>query len=101
MARRVLIAARDLFFRAKLQAIVRTAGGVLASDDRDSDLAVIELSHPGAEDHIRTWIERGVPVLAFGSHVQPDALRAARDLGARAVPNSEVEETLLALLAPR
>jgi len=37
-------------------------------------------------------------VLAFGSHVDAAALRAARDLGARAVPNSEIENALRALL---
>jgi hypothetical protein len=37
-------------------------------------------------------------VLAFGSHVDAEALRAARAGGARAVPNSEVERALRELL---
>ena len=43
-------------------------------------------------------VARAIPVLAFGSHIDAAALRAARDLGARAVPNSEVENSLRALL---
>jgi hypothetical protein len=41
----------------------------------------------------------GTPVLAYGSHVRADLLRTARDAGATAVPNSEVERRLVALLA--
>jgi hypothetical protein len=37
-------------------------------------------------------------VLAFGSHVDAAALRAARDAGAHAVPNSQLETELRALL---
>jgi hypothetical protein len=99
MGKRVAIAARDLFFRAKLQAIVRSAGGVVTAPDEECDLAVVELGKPEADTRIRALAEHGIPVLAFGSHVDPDALRAARDQGARAVPNSQVEQTLRELLA--
>jgi hypothetical protein len=98
MGKRVAIAARDLFFRAKLQAIVQAGGGVVAPPDADCDLAVVELGGD-AEQRIREHIGRGVPVLAFGSHVQPDMLRDARALGARVVPNSQIEQTLRELLA--
>lgn len=95
--KRVLVECRDLFFRGKLQEIVRGAG---AEPTRDPpiDLAVIELGKANAEARIRELVQRGIPVLAFGSHVDAAALRAARDLGARAVPNSEVENSLRALL---
>ena len=62
------------------------------------DLAVIELGRPDVPQRIAQLVARGVPVLAFGSHVDAGALRAARELGARAVPNSEVEHSLRALL---
>jgi hypothetical protein len=39
-----------------------------------------------------------VPVLAFGPHVDAALLRAARERGAIAVPNSKVEETLREML---
>ena len=95
--KRVLIECRDLFFRGKLQEIVRGAG---AEPVRDApfDVAVLELGKPNVENRIRQLVQLGVPVLTFGSHVDAAALRAARDLGASAVPNSEVENALRALL---
>ena len=36
----------------------------------------------------------GVDVLAFGPHVRAELLRAAREAGATAVPNSQVEDAL-------
>jgi len=95
--KRVLVECRDLFFRGKIQAILGSAGGSLARED-PLDLAVLELGKPGVDERIRDLVRRGIPVVAFGSHVDVDALRAARIAGARAVPNSEVESTLRALL---
>ena len=97
MAKRVLIETRDLVFRAKLQALVRAAGAEPIRDE-PCDVAVVELGKAGAEARIRELVKRGVPVVAFGSHVNADELRAARAWGARAVPNSEIESTLRALL---
>lgn len=91
--RRVLIECRDLFFRGKLQEIVRRGGGEPVRDE-PFDLAVVELGNPNAEARIRELVGRGIPVLAFGSHVDAAGLRAARDWGARAVPNSEIEHAL-------
>ena len=91
--KRVLLECRDLFFRGKLQEIVRGAGAE-ATRDEPFDLAVVELGKPTVQDRIRDLVQRGVPVLAFGSHVDAASLRAARDLGARAVPNSQVENAL-------
>jgi hypothetical protein len=97
MAKRVLVECRDLFFRGKIQAILGAQGAQVVRED-PVDLAVLELGKPGVEDRIRDLVGRRIPVLAFGSHVDADALRAARTAGARAVPNSEVETTLRALL---
>lgn len=97
MAKRVLVECRDLFFRGKLQAILGAQGAELVRDD-PLDLAILELGKPGVDDRIRDLVRRGVPVLAFGSHVDAEALRTARNAGARAVPNSEVETVLRALL---
>lgn len=88
---------RDLFFRGKLQEIVRAAGAEPVRDE-PVDLAVVELGRADVQDRIRELVQRGTPVLAFGSHVDAAALRAARDLGARAVPNSQIEDSLRALL---
>lgn len=95
--KRVLVECRDLFFRGKIQAVLDAAGGALARED-PLDLAVLELGKPGVDERIRDLVRRGIPVIAFGSHVDVEALRAARQAGARAVPNSEVESTLRALL---
>ena len=91
--KRVLVECHDLFFRGKLQETVRGAGAEPVRDE-PFDMAVIELGTPNAEMRIRELVQRRVAVLAFGSHVAAVALRAARDLGARAVPNSEVERAL-------
>ena len=95
--KRVLIDCRDLFFRGKLRAVVTASGAELAREE-PYDLVVIELGQTGTSQRITDLVSRGVPVLAFGSHVDAAALRAARDLGARAVPNSEIETALRALL---
>src|SRR5439155_1748363 len=61
-------------------------------------VAVLEIEPAGSMDRIAALVARGTPVLAYGSHVQADLLRAARDAGAAAVPNSQVEERLRELL---
>jgi hypothetical protein len=97
MPKRVLIECRDLFFRGKVQEIVRGAGAEPTREE-PFDVAVIELGRPNVEARIRELAQRGIPVLAFGSHVDAAALRAAREQGARAVPNSQIETELRALL---
>lgn len=93
----MLLECRELFFRSKLKAVLTASGAELAREE-PYDLAVIELGKAEAPQRITDLVNRGVPVLVFGSHVDAAALRAARDLGARAVPNSEVENALRALL---
>lgn len=91
---RVRIATRDLFFRAKLEAVVRGAGAAVAASDGECDLVVLEVGAAGVDARIRALVAQGIPVLAFGSHLGAEALRAAREAGARAVPNSQVERAL-------
>lgn len=98
MPKHVLIVARDLMFRAKLRAVVTRAGAELAGDEAACDLAVVEIEAPQWESRIRGLAARRTPVLAFGSHVHADLLRLARDAGAQAVPNSQVEQVLADLL---
>ena len=96
MPKRVLLATQDLLFRSKLGAVVTTAGGEVVRDPAGCDLAVVDVEIPGAMDRIRGFVASGTPVLAFGSHVLVDLLRAAREAGATAVPNSEIEGRLRA-----
>ncbi|HXF95178.1 MAG TPA: hypothetical protein VNI61_03655 [Gemmatimonadales bacterium] len=98
MGKRVLLLTRDLFFRSKLAAVVRQAGAEVVSAEAPGDLAVIELGGADTEARLRSLRERGIPVLAFGSHARPQELRAARSAGAVAVPNSLVEARLRDLL---
>jgi len=98
MAKRVLVAARDLFFRSKLTGVVQAAGAEVTRDDTMCDLAVVELGPADVEARIRALVGRGIPVVAFGSHVKPNELRAAREAGAVAVANSAVEARLRDLL---
>jgi hypothetical protein len=85
-------------FRGKLRAVVTAAGAEITRDAAQADLFVIELATTGWENEIRDGVRRGVPVLAFGPHVDVERLRAARALGAEAVPNSQVEARLGAQL---
>jgi hypothetical protein len=96
--KRVLLETRDLFFRAKLQEVVTGVGGEVTRAAEACDLAVVELGSPAADSRVKELVGKGVPVLAFGSHVRAEVLRAAREAGAVAVPNSEVEARLKAQL---
>jgi len=91
---KVLLATRDLIFRSKLGAVVRDGGEEIARDEASSDLVVMDVEAPGAVERIRGLVEKGVAVLAFGPHVRAELLRAAREAGATAVPNSQVEQVL-------
>ena len=98
MAKRVYVVTRELLFRSKLAGVVRAGGAELTRDPAASELGVIEIETTGWEERILEFSGRGVPVLAFGSHVHAELLRRARELGADAVPNSQVEHRLASLL---
>ena len=97
MSKRVLVETRDLFFRGKIQEIIRACGGEVTRNE-PYELVVIELGKADSPVRIRGLVERGVAVLAFGSHLNAEQLRDARAAGARAVPNSEIESALRAQL---
>ena len=98
MAKRVFLDTKDLLFRSKLAGTVAARGGEVTRDEAACDIAVVEVERPEVAGRIRALVERGVGVLAYGSHVRADLLRAAREAGATAVPNSKVEERLGELL---
>lgn len=95
----MLVATRELLFRSKLGAVVQNAGAETTRDEAAAQLVVLDVEAPGALERIRGLVDKGVPVLAFGPHVRAELLRAARELGATAVPNSQVEDQLRQLLA--
>jgi hypothetical protein len=96
--KRICLLTADLLFRSKLGAVVAAAGGEVTRDDAGCDLAVIDLADGARAGRVGEFVGRGIPGLAYGSHVRPEVLRAARDAGARAVPNSEVAAALGDLL---
>jgi hypothetical protein len=99
MPTRVLVETRDLLFRAKLRTAAETAGADVVRDAAGCDLAVLDAQNAGAAERIRTLVGQGVRVLAYGSHVDAESLRIAREAGAVAVPNSHVEARLREMLA--
>lgn len=98
--RRAAVFAADLFFRAKLEGVIRAAGWTPVRS-APAEVAVVELGRTGAPERVAELVAHGTRVLAFGSHVGADELRRARDLGASAVPNSQVERALAAVLESR
>ena len=107
----VLLRIPDLMFAAQVGDALK-ALGLSARDLRGRQspaeqlkgaaLLIVQLSGPRDE-----WLPliagakaSGVPVLAFGVHVDAETLRAARQAGAdRAVPNSQLAAELPALVS--
>jgi hypothetical protein len=99
MTEPVYLLTRDLLFRSKLGAVIAHAGRTASRSPTGCGFAVVDLTLPDWETAVRELRAHEIPVLAFGSHVDADALRRARALGAEAVPNSQVERRLSELLA--
>jgi hypothetical protein len=98
MAKTVFLLTRDLLFRSRLAGIAAAAGWEVTRDAGTCERAVVELGASGWEDRVGDLTGRGVPTLAFGSHVETELLRRARAAGATAVPNSQVEQRLRSML---
>jgi hypothetical protein len=96
--RRALLVTKDLFFRAKLSAALEQSG-FSVSLCGSAPVAVIELGTPNASARIARLVASGAKVLVFGSHLKADELRGAREAGATAVPNSEIERAIREELA--
>jgi hypothetical protein len=89
----VLLLARDLFFRARLEAAIRAAGRTPVSQGA-AGLAVVELADAASVERVRALVAGGTAVVAFGAHVRGELLRAARAAGAEAVANAGIEAWL-------
>ena len=88
----------DLFFRAKIEAMLPASGHRLAAAGETPDVVVADVNRcdPGAV----VAAAGAVPVLGFGRHTDPALLRAARAAGfARVVPRSVLAERLGDLVA--
>jgi DNA-binding response OmpR family regulator len=79
-----------------------TQAADVAANLAGADLVVIDLMVPGggALEAVSAAAAAGVPVVAYGEHVQADVLQAGRDAGADEVlTRSEFTRRLDALLA--
>jgi hypothetical protein len=88
--RTVLLLTRDLFFRARLEEVIRAAGRAPVTQGA-AELAVVELADAASVERVRALAAGGTPVVAFGAHVRAGLLRGARAAGADAVPNAKIE----------
>jgi hypothetical protein len=92
----VLVKARDLVFRAKVEDYVRRGGGTPTRSE-PCDAAVMELGSMMVEE-VRQLTAAGTAVLVFGPHVEATMLRELRSAGATSVPNSRLPEAVFELL---
>ncbi len=109
----VLVLVRDLFFEARIHDATarlgaRTVSLVPGQDEldsiRDSQPSLILLTFNRTGDSWERLAaaarEAGVPVVAFGSHMNVDAFKRARELGcAEVMANSRLTAVLPDLLA--
>jgi hypothetical protein len=95
----VQLAGVDLFFRAKIEAMLGAAGHevVVRPDGPPPDLVIADVNRTEPDDVLHRF--PGIPVLGFGQHTDPGRLREARQAGfAQVVPRSVLAERLPALV---
>jgi hypothetical protein len=102
----VLLLCTDLFFGVQLQNMARKAG-VRPVPSRPgqplppADLMVVDLAaRADVANAIRQAVATGVPVVAFGPHMDTEARRAAKEAGAsRVLTNSNLARDLPPILS--
>jgi DNA-binding response OmpR family regulator len=107
---KVLGCIRDLMFSTRVRDAARqhghdcqivTRAADVAANLGDADLVIVDLMVPGggALDAVSAASAAGVPVVAYGEHVQAEVLQAGRDAGADEVlTRSEFTRRLAVLL---
>ncbi|MGH8935151.1 MAG: hypothetical protein ACRDXD_02600, partial [Acidimicrobiia bacterium] len=98
----VAILTRNLLDRSRIEEAVAAAGfrPVAWGESVAPALALVDLAHPQAEPVIEELAGAGVPTVAFGPHVDEEALARAAALGAgRSLPRSRFFRSLPQLLA--
>jgi len=96
----VQLAGVDLFFRAKIEAMLTAAGHqVVAKPGGPApDLVIADVNRTEPADVLARFA--GTPVLGFGQHTDPRRLRDARAAGfALVVPRSVLSDRLPELVA--
>ncbi len=88
----------DLFFRAKIEAMLTASGHRLAGAGETADVVIADVNRGDPEAVVAA--AGGIPVLGFGRHTDPALLRAARSAGfVKVVPRSVLAERLGELIA--
>ena len=90
----------DLFFRAKIEAMLTASGHeVIAKPGEPApDLVIADVNRTEPADVLARF--PGVPVLGFGQHTDPQALRSARQAGyAKVIARSVLNERLPELVS--
>ena len=90
----------DLFFRGNIEAMMLASGHeVIAKPGGPApDLVIADVNRTDPADVIARF--PGIPVLGFGQHTDPHALRAARQAGfAKVVARSVLSERLPELVS--
>ena len=87
--RLVALLSADLMDRSRFEEAVNDAGLQLRSWDLDAEqaplVAFVDLTHPDADAAIESLSASGIKTIAFGPHVDEDAMARAALLGADAV----------------
>jgi len=95
----IAVFAPDLGDRTRIGAAVPDAVFVRSVRElAGADIAVLDLSRPGALEVVDDLVAACGRVVAFGPHVAADALAAASDAGAEALPRSRFFRDVAALL---
>jgi hypothetical protein len=88
----------DLFFRAKIEAMLNATGHRLAAAGEPADVVVADVNR--CDPAVVVAAAGAVPVLGFGRHTDAALLRSARAAGfAKVVPRSVLAERLGDLIA--
>jgi hypothetical protein len=94
----VALADVDLFFRAKIEAMLNATGHRLAAAGEPADVVVADVNR--CDPAAVVAAAGAVPVLGFGRHTDAALLRSARQAGfAKVVPRSVLAERLGDLVA--
>lgn len=108
-----LLISSDLFFTSKVTGTAQALGRHIHCCDTTAEVrerlsagnvgcVLLDLASPGhanADGFISELVAAGVPVIAFGSHVNVEQLQAARRAGAEALPRSEFSAKLPKILS--
>ena len=96
----VQLAGVDLFFRGKIDAMLTATGHTLVAKagGPQPDLVIADVNRVDPAEVLSRY--PGVPVLGFGQHTDPQALRDARQAGfAKVVARSTLSERLPELVS--